>query len=310
MNFPEIWLARAIILFTSLGQAPWLDGIPELDTQILEAGSGTASEENLIHIPLDAFEVDVLLNNTTYPIATQPFTDGTRTVQLDKYQTLATSLSDDQINGASYPKIDSAVKAHDTGIRKNKFMKAIHALAPASDNTSTPVLETTGAVLDGRKKMVYADLVALKRKFDTMEAPIEGRRLVLSGDHYNDLMDDRDRFANLINNIPAGKLAPEILGFEIYQFNANPYFFKDTANANTWTKKPFGSVINPTTDKQVSVCFIAGNVAKKTGSTKQYLSLAKDNPTTQTNLLNYRHYFLTLPNRQKYMAAVVSATAA
>lgn len=307
-TFPEMWLSRVILLVTTLTSAPWLDGIPELDTDIIEMGSGTASENNTIHIPLENFEVDVLINNTTYPIATQAFTDGAAVVQLDKYQTKVTTLSDDQINGAAYSKIDSATRAHVRGILSNKFKKAIHALAPAVDGATTPVIETTGAGLDGRKKLVYADLLKLKRKLDTMQMPIEGRRLVLSSAHMNDLLEDRDRFANLLSDINSGKLAPKIAGFEIYSYDANPLFFKDTNNSNKWTKRPFGTAAQGG-DKEVSVCFLADNVAKRTGFTKQYFTAAANNPRTQANELNYRHYFIALPVKQTYMGAIVSPDA-
>lgn len=302
-SFAEMWLTRVIALITSLTSAPWLDGIPELDTEVLEMGSGTASENNVIHIPLENFEADVLINNTTYPIPAQEFADGEAIVQLDKYQTKVTTLSDDQLNGSSYPKIDSATRAHVRAILTNKYKKAIHALAPAKHTSDTPVLVTTGAVdSTGRKRLVYADLLSLKRALDAKQMPNEGRRLVLSSDHLNDLLEDRDRFANLLSNMNSGTLAPVIAGFEIFSYVGTPNFYD---NAGVWTKRPFASI--PTNaDHQASVCFHVDNVAKKSGLTKQYMVEAKNDPEHQTNRLNYRHYFVALPVRQKYMGAIVS----
>lgn len=109
-NFAEVWLARVIQLLTTANVAPWLDGIEELDTDIIEVGSGAAGEQNLIHIPVENFKPEVLINNTTYPIALQAFTDDEAVVALDKFQTKVTTLSDDQIIGASYRRIDSATR--------------------------------------------------------------------------------------------------------------------------------------------------------------------------------------------------------
>jgi hypothetical protein len=305
-SFPEMWLSRVILLVTTLTAAPWLEGIEELDTPILELGSGTASEQNAIHIPLENFEVDVLINNSTYPIPAQPFVDGEALVHLDKYQTKVTTLSDDQIMGSSYVKIDSATRAHTRGILSNKFMKAIHALAPAKDTIDTPIIETTGALAEsGRKKLVYKDLVALKRKLDAIQTPKEGRRLVLCSDHMNDLLEDRSRFADLLRNMNEGTTAPKISGFEIYQYDANPYFYKNEADDDKWTKRPFGT-LPIEGDQEASVCFVKLNVAKKTGATKQYFKPAADDPDNQTNRLNYRHYFVAMPFRMKYMGAIVS----
>lgn len=299
-SFPEVWLKRVIITITSLVAAPWLDGIAELDVQVLEVGSGSASEMNVIHIPVDDFEVEVLLNNTTYPIAQQAHTDSEVLVQLDKYQTKVTTLSDDQIIGAAYNKIDSATAKHTGSILKNKFKKAIHALAPASNTASTPVLAATGAEVTpgGRRRATYEDLVAMKDKLDQMDCPTEGRRMVLSTDHYNDLLLDKDRFANLLVNHNAGTVAPIIAGFEIFSYLGNPYF--TTAGA----KVPYGAIPGAT-DTRASVCFLVGNVAKKTGLTKQYFAKSDQDPENQTNRLNYRHYFIAMPMRQKYMGAII-----
>ena len=45
---------------------------------------------------------------------------------------------------------------------------------------------------------------------------------------------------------------------------------------------------------------------KAAGTTKAYLSEAKDNPTTQENLVNFRHYFICLPLKNEAIGAVVS----
>src|SRR5690554_2195912 len=101
-NFPEAWQHRVETNLTAETEAPWLAGVAELDTAILEVGSGSASEQNIIHIPVTDFEPDVLINNSSYPLALQSYDDSTVTIQLDKYQTKVVTLSDDQVIGASY----------------------------------------------------------------------------------------------------------------------------------------------------------------------------------------------------------------
>jgi hypothetical protein len=305
-TFPEVWLKRVIFIITSLVSAQWLDAIPELDVTVVEMGSGSASELNAIHIPVETFEADVLINNTTYPIASQAFEDGEVIIQLDKYQTKVTTLSDDQIMGASYPKIDSVTGSHTRAMLKNKFKKAIHALAPAADTTDTPILVATGTAVSvgGRNRLTYADIVAAKDKLDQMDCPEEGRRLVLSTDHYNDLLvgADRNSMATLLADINKGKVAPMIAGFEIYSYLGNPYF--ELNEDDEWEKKPFGAVVSGT-DRKGSIFFLTSNVAKKTGATKQYFAKAENDPENQTNRLNYRHYFIAMPMKQKYCGAIV-----
>ena len=300
-NFAEVWLNRVRKNLTSATTAPWLDGISELDTAVIEVGSGSASESNIIHIPTSSFRPEVLINNITYPIALQDYTDAEVTIQLDKYQTKVTTLSDDQVMGASYDRIDSATKSHTEAILIKKFAKAIHALAPDSNTADTPVLLTTGLPdSTGRNRMLYEDLVALKAAFDKLQIPAKGRRLVLSTDHWNDMLLDRKNFGDQLINYKTGDVAPQIGGFEIFQYVENPLI-----NATTGAKVVFG-VAAGAGDYRASVAFYIPNVVKKTGLTKQYFAPAAADPENQTNKLNYRHYFIVLPAEKKYIGAIAS----
>lgn len=296
-NFADVWVNRVIQNLTTQNVAPWLDGIPELDTQVAEMGSGEASELNVIHIPRTNFNPNVLLNNTTYPIALQSYTDDEVVVSLDKFQTEVTTLSDDKIIGASYNVIDPATSGHVRAINTKKFKKAIHALAPASHTASTPVLVATGTAVNGVPTLQYDDLVALKDALDQDEVAPEDRRLVLCTRHWNDLLRDRKNFGDKLVNYNTGMPAPIIAGFQLYQYNGNPLF------TNAGVKKAFGAV-KAATDREASVVFWTGGVAKKTGMTKQYFTPAASNPRTQANELNYRHYFIVVPFQAKAVGAI------
>lgn len=301
-NFPEVWLNRVIRNLSTQNVAPWLDGIPELDTEVIEVGSGDASEANIIHIPRTNFNPDVLINNTTYPIALQSYTDDNVTVQLDKYQTKVTTLSDDQIIGAAYDRIDIVTGSHTYAINVRKYQKAIHAIAPQSHVAgATPVIIATGAarVPGGPPTLTYEDLVRLKDELDAIPGiSATDRRLVLCTRHWNDLLVDRKNFGDKLVNYNTGQPAPNIAGFELYQYEGNPYY------TDAGVKKAFGSVPGGT-DRQASVVFWKNGIAKKTGMTKQYFNEAKNDPETQTNKLNYRHYFIAVPFEAKFVGAIV-----
>ncbi|MBF2091040.1 phage major capsid protein [Flavobacterium psychrophilum] len=296
-NFADVWLNRVIQNLSTQNVAPWLDGIPELDTTVAEMGSGEASEMNVIHIPRTNFNPNVLVNNTAYPIALQVYTDDEVVVALDKYVTEVTTLSDDKIIGASYNVIDPATNGHVRAINAKKFKKAIHAIAPTSDTASTPVIVCTGDVVNGLPTLRYEDLVALKERLDLDEVSAEGRRLVLSTTHYNNLLLDRKNFGDKLVNYNTGMPAPVIASFELFQYAGNPSF------TSAGVKKAFGA-IKATGDRQASVAFWTGAIAKKTGMTKQYFADAKLSPTTQSNQLNYRHYFIAVPFEAKGVAAI------
>ncbi len=298
-NYPEIWLAAVIRAFTSVINAPWLDGISEIAAEVSTINGGAATEKNIIHVPVSTFSPDVLINNTTYPIDAQAYGDDTITLTLDKYQTKKTTLNDDEVLGASYDKITEATKGHVRSITGKKYEKALHAIAPAGNSAATPVMATTGADDGtGRKRMTYADLVAYKAKVDATDCDPEGRRLVLCADHWNDLLLDRANFGDKFINYETGKVL-NVLNFEIFPYIKCPIFKTDA------TKLAFGAVV-PAGAKQASVFFQKDNIGKKTGITKQYFLKAENNPGSQSNELNYRHYFVAMPYLNTYIGAIVS----
>lgn len=292
-NFPEMWLTRVITLLLATNVAPWLEGIPELDVDVIELGAGSAGEQNIIHVPVETFAPEVLLNNDSYPIEVETFDDGTANITLDKYQTKATSLTDDQLIGASYNKIDSATRGHVNQINSVKYRKAIHAIAPFENTQKTPVIKLSDYSLD-----VYKAILGLKAKFDDLEVPMEGRRLVLCSGHYNQLLADRERFGDLLKNINTGTVAPMIAGFEVYQYVGNPTY------KSNYKKQGFRAVPE-SGDMPASVAFYVPNIAKKTGLTKQYFQDAAQDPKNQQNLLNYRHYFIATPVKAEALGAIV-----
>lgn len=285
-NFPEIWEGRVRQTLENGAVADFLDGVSELDGDVTQMG-----EENIIHIPTSEFNPEVLINNKTYPIAIENYTDDEVIVKLDKYQTKATKVTDDQVMGASYNKIDAVTKAHTNAINARKYKKAIHALAPDDNTAKTPVLQIKGT------ECTYEDLVALKDKCDELEWPEEGRRLVLCNKHWNALLKDRKNFGDQLINYKKGEVAPIIAGFEIKKYIASPHY------AGT-KKKVFGEA-PASGDKPASVCFVVDNIRKKTGLTKQYFSEAKSDTVNQANLLNYRHYFIAVPVEKKFIAALI-----
>jgi hypothetical protein len=299
-NFPEIWLKRVIRQMEQADKAPFFEGIAEVAGDVIELGAGTETEQNIIHVPISTFEPAVLVNNSTYPIAAVEYTDTNAIITLNKLQTEVTTLSDDQVMGASYNKIDEATASHVRAMAKKKIAMGLHAMAPASNTGATPLIATTGTSASGiRKPLVYADLVALKAALDTAGVDAEGRRLVLSNDHWNDLLLDRNNFGNQLVDYNEGKPAPMVAGFKLFQYINNPLY--TVAGA----KKAFGAAA-AAGEYQASICYHESNVAKKTGNTKQYFLAAAQNPRNQSNELNYRHYAIVMPFQNKMIGAIRS----
>lgn len=290
--YQEVWIREVVKEFTTAEEATFLNGVPDFSQY---------ADNDVLHLTEAGVEPDVLINNSTYPIPLQNIEDADRTFSLDKYQTKATPVTDDELYAITYDKIALRKEQHGTAIAQAKHKKAIHAYAPAENTEKTPVLATTGETVDGRKRLTRNDIIALKKKLDMLGVPEQGRRLVLCPDHIEDLLLQDQKFAAQYYNYTTGKIS-NLFGFEVYEFVACPYF------TSAGQKKSYGAVAE-TGEFMASVAFYKGNVFKCKGSTKMYFSEAKSDPLNQRNLMNFRHYFLAMPKVQKGIAAIYSATA-
>jgi len=291
--YTEVWTGEMIKAFrTSVESIGWLNRIRSYDQY---------AENDAIHFVDVGGDPDVLLNNITYPIPVQVITDADKVISLDKYQTKQTPITDDELYAISYDKMSSLIERHKDNINEKKYSRALHALAPATDGSGTPVLLTTGAAsTDGTHNVITrADIVALKGKFDVMKVPISGRILVLCNDHVNDLLDSDQKFADQYHNYTTGKIS-NLYGFEVYEYADSPYY-----TVSTKTKLAYGAV-PAGTERQASVAFYAPRMMKATGSTTTYYSEAKTDPANQQSMINFRHYFICLPLKNEAIGAIVS----
>jgi hypothetical protein len=291
--YTEVWTGEMIKAFRKSAESlGWLSKIKSYDQYV---------ENDVIHFVNLGGDPTVLINNTTYPLGIENLTDADKAVTLDKYQTKATRITDDEVYAISYDKMGGVLERHREALDEKKYNKALHALAPAKHETQTPVLLTTGAArTDGTgKKILREDIIKLKSTFDAMKVPTQGRILVLCNDHVNDLLESDQKFAEQYYNYSSGKIS-NLYGFEVYEYQDSPYF------TQAKVKVAFGST-PATTDRSASVAFYAPRMMKATGSTKAYLSEAKDDPANQENLVNFRHYFICLPLKNEAIGAIVTA---
>ncbi|MCM1035541.1 MAG: hypothetical protein NC038_05535 [Paludibacter sp.] len=288
--YAEIWTGETIKSFrNSVSSLGWLNKIRSFDAQV--AGNNTINFVDLGGDPT------VLVNNTSYPIGVESLSDANKAIGLDKYQTKATNVTDDEARGLSYDKMGSVIDRHREVVDAEKYARALHALAPTEDSKKTPVLVTSGAADGMRKRLVVADLIALKAKFDALKVPVQGRVLVLCPEHVNDLLLEDKSFANRYNNTTTGAIANQY-GFEIYEYVDCPQF-----DASTKKKMAYGAASTDAA-RTASVAFYAPRMMKATGETKAYI----DEPDTQHQEWRYnlRHYFICLPLRNEAIGAIVS----
>lgn len=289
--YTEIWTGETIKAFRNSAESlGWIAKIRAFD-------SAVANNNTINFVDLGG-DPGVLVNNTTYPIGVETLTDANKAITLDKYQTKASKVTDDEARGLSYDKKSTVIERHREAIDEQKFARALHALAPSENKKKTPVLETTGETYNGRKRLTVQDIVNLKEKFDALKIPTQGRVLVLSPEHVNDLLIQDSSFAQRYQNTTTGKIA-DMYGFEIYEYVDVPRY-----NSSTLKKVAFSETAADT-DTTASVAFYAPRMMKATGETKAYI----DEPDTQNQEWRYnvRHYFICLPLKEDAIGAIVTA---
>ena len=281
--YTEIWTGELVKYLRRGLEATWLDGIPD---------SSSIVNNDVIHLVEVGVDPDVLINNTTYPIPLQALNDADIAIQLDKFQTKVTPVTDDELYAISYDKMSRVKESHGNAINDSKFQKAAHALCAQQNTATTPVLVTTGArdADTGRIKLCTQDVINLKRALDKLKVPAAGRRLVLCTDHVNDLLETDQRFKEQYNIDRGNGTVGRQYGFDIYEFANNPLY------TTAGQKKAVGASAG-TGEFQCSFAFYVQRVFKATGSTKMYYSEASTDPEYQRNKINFRHYFVCLPKK-------------
>ena len=293
--YTEIWTGELVKKLRGMMDATWLDGVPD---------NSSIVENDVIHLVDVGVDPDVLINNTTYPIDLQALDDQDLPISLDKFQTKVTPITDDELYAISYDKMTRVKEAHGNAINDAKFKKAAHALCAQQNTATTPVLAATGEAdaETGRKKLTVADLVAMKRAMDKLKVPADGRRLVLSSDHVNDLLESDQKFKEQYNIDRANGTVGRLYGFDIYEFGANPLY------TTTGVKKDVDAAAE-TGEFQCSFAFYVPRVFKATGSTKMYYSEAATDPEYQRNKVNFRHMFIAMPKKQDAGVVIYSPVA-
>lgn len=293
------------VLYDGLNKEIWLpelmEGFYADDSFLSEARDMSMFVDNdVINLAEAGVNPDVLINNSTYPIDIAQRTDGALALELDTYDTENTLIRSIETAELAYDKRASVLYGHRQALRMKFMEKAIHAYAPASNATYTPVLPTTGDADGSFKAITFDDILDLETAFDDAEIPSEGRILVLSTKHKNQL-----RKADL-------KLYKEVFsneamyaGFKIYTLASKrmPVY-----NKGTGVKVAFGAAAAPTTDTICSVAFHKDEVMRAQGTVDMFAELKS--PTERGDIFGFQMRALALPIRNKGIGAIYSVASA
>lgn len=295
----EIWTDVLVQQFRETENAAFLAEIPD-ESRHVTAGRNYNETINLVDVGADP---EVIINNITYPIGYALQQDGNIPIGLDTFVTKATLVPHEEIQYIAYDKIALVQEKHTKAVMVAKHNKAVHALGPNSEAATTPVLVTTGPDDGfGRKRLILKDILRHKKQYDDQKIPLDKRILVLTSEHYNDLLDEcleAKKTTDHLSYDEAGLLKTRLFGFKTFMYMDLPYY-----TLGTLTKKSFGSV-NIAGDVQASVSYYAPDMFKAAGLTKNFA----DEPTTQNHawLYNVRHNYIVLPRKERAVGAILSA---
>jgi hypothetical protein len=291
--YTEVWTGELVKKLRSGLEGSWLDGVPDQSSIV---------NNDVIHLVDVGVDPDVLINNTTYPIPMQALDDADIAIQLDKFQTSVTPITDDELYAISYDKMARVKESHGNSINDAKYTKAAHSICAQKDTAKTPILKTTGArdEATGRLRLTINDIVEIKRAMDGLLVPADGRRLVLCPDHVNDLLLTDQKFREQYNIDRNTGRVGMLYGFEIYEYALTPVY------TTAGEKKE----LNKTAEEgefRSSFAFYKQRIFKATGSTKMYYREAATDPENQRNTINFRHYFICMPKKQDASVVMMSA---
>lgn len=243
---------------------------------------------------------NVIIDNTTYPIASAQRTDDKIPISLHKLETENTIITDDELFALPYDKKSSVMQQHKEALMRAFIKLGAHSLAPQSNTTNTPILRTSGTLVGTRKRLTIADLIGLKDACDTLEIPLELRNLGLCNVHVNDLLLETDQtFRDRYYATDTGKMMKNLLSFNIFETLHAPKY-----NGTNATKKAFNSAAAGT-DVNGSFMYSNLNAMKAIGSMGVYMSKAEDNPKTRQSEIGFRMYGIVSPVTVKGVAAIV-----
>lgn len=292
--YRDAWAKETIKFVTTAMKSTFIEGIADYSKYVATVDQ----ETQVINIASMNVLPEVLINNPTYPIGIADLAMGNTIVQVDKYQTVATPITDDEKFAMTADKMGLTKDRHAKAILIKMLKKSIFNLAPSGNTAKMPVLITSGADDGtGRKRLTMSDVLLFKGQCDNLEIDEENRRLVLCTDHVNDLIAEDKDFKALFYNRTTGRLV-NMLSFQIDSYVANPYY-----NPTTKAKLAFGAIPSAT-DRKASVFFSLDRAAKAMGWTKAYI----DEPDTQNQrtLYNVRQYGIVLPTAEELRGAIVS----
>ncbi len=273
----------------------FLDGIPDASKHVKKG-----QEADVINIIDILTQVEVLIDNTTYPLTPTEVADAKIPISLNKFETQPSVISRDAMYAVRYDVIKETLEMHKVSLVENTADYSAFNLAPDEDTAKTPIVKTSGENNGtGFKKLVIKDLISLKKAFDDAKIPQGSRRLVLCSQHVADLLEVSTTFEVMYGNMKNGVIG-NLLGFEIREYINNPVYDA------SFEKRPYKAT--PVgTDRQASFAFYVKRMFKAKGQT--IVDFTEADALNKKNYLGTETRFIARPIKQEAIGAIVNDNA-
>jgi hypothetical protein len=280
--FKEIFAAIMLGLFYVEGS--WLNELTSMDHMV---------EYNTINLSQIGADPSIVKDNQTWPLTPAQRTDSGISIPLATFDTTPTHVTNVEELETAYDKCQSVVAQHAAVLRQRAALSAAYNIAPAESAASTPVIGTSGkaaSTAEGAPRpMTYGDILKMRTLFNKQNLPTEGRILLLSPDHEEDLLrEDVDRYNRMMDK---GTLA----GFKVYPFNGNPTY------STSGVKNDYGEV----TGQPASLFFLKGEVMRAMGTIEG--EPEKRWADYRGWLLGFQMRFVAQPFRAKGLGAIYTS---
>lgn len=213
-------------------------------------------------IDKDGIRFNKLINNVGFKVnTTTDFTaqkmDGKKTlVEWDKLDTTPTSYTDADLRAMAFDKEAEIRVAHFNAFKLGVRDYTLNKLAPKNHVAGKmPVIRTTGEVIDGRKRMTYADLMNFYNSLSPLNM-LDGTawNFVLAAEHRGDLLVDKGSTSNY-RDIEFDKKTGEVSRFfklNLFENNDTP-LYDATGNLKSLGANKIA------TDQKASIFFYSPN---------------------------------------------------
>jgi hypothetical protein len=288
--YKEVWVAKIMEKF-----------YPNSSHFLRSVDMTSFVENDTINLADAGVDPDVLINNNTYPIPFAERVDNPLPIPLDHFVTEGTVVRNPELVVISYDKMASVVRGHQNALRSGSIQRGTHAWAPQAEDAWNPVFPCTGANRgDGLKALTSKDIAKAERICNELDLPMEGRILVLSPKHKEDLQNESTALFNQFANLKTGEFT-NLFGFEIYVSSMVPRY-----NRTNGQKVAFkAAVLN--TDSHASIFYHEFEVMRADGSLK--VNFEERNVSELGTLMNADKRFIGLPIRNKFRGAIYTPNA-